>query len=144
MNDWEESSHGRWGYVKALGSYCDPGSFPRAVSAGEREERLQLDRFPVFEKPLWDKTRGAEDLGKEQRPGVEWDSPWCTPIFFHLLISKKVLSSSLNPGCHNCLAFLSFGLDGQGFCLAGLWKAGYKYKLWSQSVLDSDRDAALH
>lgn len=37
VNDWEESSHGRWGYVKAQGSCCDPGSLRRAVSAGERE-----------------------------------------------------------------------------------------------------------
>lgn len=49
MNGWEDSSQGRWGYVEALGSCCDPGSLPGAVSAGERKENQLLDKFPNFQ-----------------------------------------------------------------------------------------------
>lgn len=59
VNDSEERSHGRWGYVMALGICCDPGSLPRAVSAGERKERHQLlDKFPVLKSPF--RTHGLE------------------------------------------------------------------------------------
>lgn len=58
MNDWEESSHGRWGYVRALGSYCDPGSPPRSGSAGERKENQLLDKFPVLKSPFWIDAQG--------------------------------------------------------------------------------------
>lgn len=54
VNDWEESSQGHWGYVKALGTCCDPGSLPRAVNARERKERHRLlDKFPGLKSPFW-------------------------------------------------------------------------------------------
>jgi hypothetical protein len=52
VNSREESSHGHWGYVKALGSCCDPGSVHRAVSVKEKKEEHQLlDKFPVLKRP---------------------------------------------------------------------------------------------
>lgn len=82
MNDWEESSHGRWGYAEALGRCCDPGSLPEAVRARERKERHQLlDTFPVLKSPFRTDTRA-------RRGTKAWDGVGLStvhPIFLHFL-----------------------------------------------------------
>lgn len=89
VNDWEENSHGHWGYVKAPGSCHDPGSLPRAVSAGERKEIHQLlGKFSVLRRPLGQTHMAESNLGKEQRPGMDWDSPYCISILLHLLSER--------------------------------------------------------